>query len=398
MTRVGKVLLVIGLVLSACTGSSDTTTTLREIPTTTAASSDARLVVIDETGDVVVMSADGGDRMTVAEAGDDGPQFGQPIWSHDGEWVSFARASQSGYGYVAHQLESGSNIETEVDQFPFYASWSPGGDHVGLLRNGDTAVTFEMFDLASGALGLVDDGTPYYFSWSPEGTDVVAHSGPDRLVTMGVDGVVVDEVETSSSYLAPTWLSEGFIHVSGEELVVTADDGSIRPVAIVAETTTFVVSPTGSRVAAQTFSSDPAISVALDEVPTLVPNTISVIDLADGSTTVAWQGIAIAYFWSPDGERLLILTLDETQTSIRASVWSSEGVDDYGTFVPHPTQIRDVYPFFPQYAQSMSYWSPDSSSFVLVGAIDDEVGVWVQRVGEADPVLVSAGSWAVWSP
>ncbi|HEU4319434.1 MAG TPA: hypothetical protein VFS66_05080 [Acidimicrobiia bacterium] len=398
MTRVGK-LLTVGLVLSACTGgSADPTTTSTEVASTAAETSDSRLLVIDETGDVVVMNADGDERVTVAEAGDDGPQFGQPIWSPDGAWVSFARASQSGFGYVAHQLDSGASIETEVDQFPFYASWSPGGDHVGLLRNGQTDVTFEMLDVVSGALRLVDDGTPYYFSWSPVGSDLVAHSGPDRLVTIGVDGVVVDEVETSSSYLAPTWLAEGFVHVSGDELVVRAQDGSVRPVAVVAETTTFVVSPTGSRVAAQTFSSNPAISVALAEVPTLVPNTISVVDLADGSTTVAWEGIAIAYFWSPDGQRLLILSLDESGSSVRASVWSSEGVNDYGNFVPHPTQLRDVYPFFPQYAQSMSYWSPDSSSFVLVGAIEDEVGVWVQRVGEAEPVLVSAGSWAVWSP
>ena len=218
------------------------------------------------------------------------------------------------------------------------------------------------------------------------------------MVTIGVDGIVGDEVATSSSYLAPTWLSEGFVHVSGDELVVASEDGSVRPIAVVAETTTFVVSPTGSRVAAQTFSSDPAISVALGEVPTLVPNTVSVVDLEDGTATVVWEGVAIAYFWSPDGERLLVFSIDESGSAIRASVWSSDGLEDYGTFIPHPNQIRDVYPFFPQYAQSMSYWSSDSDAFVFVGAVDDEVGVWVQDIGAPDPVLVSAGSWAVWSP
>jgi len=369
-----------------------------EVSTTTEAVTDTRLVVLDDEGDVVVMDRDGSNKLPVAEVGDVEQAFGQPIWSPDGESVSYARADDGGFAYVVHDLAAGTITETNLEQFPFYASWSPSLDHVAVLRNGATGVTLEMIETANGTLTRIGTATPYYFAWSPDGADLVGHVGPERLVRQAPTGVVDDESQTSANYLAPNWVEQGIIEVQADEIVITSVDGVVSPVASVTGPAFFVVNPQGSRIATQVISIDPAVTVALEDVPTMAPNTVSIVDFDVGEVSVALDDPAIGFFWSPDGERLLILAPDEGTGMLTTHVWEGGETRQYASFVPHPSQVRDVFPFFPQYALSMSYWSTDSSAFAVVGAIEDVVGVWVQDVATSTPVRVSDGSWVSWSP
>ena len=354
-------------------------------------------MVLSASGDVVTMNRDGSDPVTLAESGgQQGPLLAQPIWSPDARSVSFAATTAEGFRYVIHDLDRGESVSAEVDQFPFYAYWSPDGARVGLLRNGTTGVAFELVDTATGGLTAIGEGAPFYFSWSPDGADLVAHIGSDQLVRFDSAGTVDGESSTSPEYLAPQWLDRGVIHLEDRTIVV--DEESAEPIAGTSGPATFVANRQGTRLAAQSLSDDPAISVALGETPTLAPNALTVIDLDSDDSSVASTAPAIGFFWSPDGESLLILTVDQARQGLTASVWSDGRTEEYATFVPHPNQVRDVYPFFPQYAQSMSYWSADSRSFAMVGAIDGEVGVWVQTLDGSDPTLVADGSWAAWSP
>ena len=390
--------LAVLLVLAGCSSTSVTSTTVAPEPTTTSTLvvAPSRLVVVDGDGDVVVMGGDGSDPQVIADAGDEAA-FAQPIWSHDGSSISYAKAGAEGFAYVIHPAD-GESREIALDQFPFYASWAPDGNRIGILRNGATDVTFELIDVANATSSITDSATPFYFSWVPAGAELVCLAGPSSLVSRDREGLELQVTMTAAEYLAPQWLDQGVLHVDEGALVLDPEDGQRLVVAEVTGPATFVANRQGTRVAVLTLSNDPAVSVALETTPSLPPNTVSVLDMATGEVAVAHDGAAIAFFWSPDGESLLLLTLNEGGDSLDASVWGEAGTRTYATYRPHPNQVRELLPFFPQYAQSMSYWSADSTRFALVGAIGDEQGVWVQEVGSDDPVLVGSGSWAAWEP
>ena len=60
--------------------------------------------------------------------------------------------------------------------------------------------------------------------------------------------------------------------------------------------------------------------------------------------------------------------------------------------------LQDTFPFFPQYAQSLSFWAPDSSAFAFAGQVEGQGGIWVQDLAEDSPTMVSDGTWVAWSP
>ena len=78
------------------------------------------------------------------------------------------------------------------------------------------------------------------------------------------------------------------------------------------------------------------------------------------------------------------------------SVWSESGTRPLFSYSPHPSFVRDLLPFFTQYALSVRLWSPDSSAFALAGAMEGRTGIWVQPL--AGPVMVvTEGTWVAWS-
>lgn len=385
-------LVSIGLILASCTASSDPATTVEE-------PRPSRLAVIDGDGNVVVMQGDGSSRVEVAETGAEDPRvYAQPIWSPDGSLLSWAQATRTGFAYVIQPPDGGPPTEISMSAFPFYAYWSPSGDRIGLLRNGQDEVVLELADVIAGRTSIVDADAPYYFSWSPEGDELIAHAGADLLVSRDADGTETAQRSTGSGYLAPQWVADGVIHVDEGQLVLTDDDGESATLARVTGLTIFVANAEGTRVALQSLTQEDGLSVALAQTSTIPTNSVQVLDIVSGGLTQVIDRPAAGLFWSPDGNSLLVVAPDESRGSLTASVWDGETLQDYATYVPSSAQVRDLFPFFSQYAQSLSFWSADSSAFVLVGEIEDESGVWVQTLGEPELVRVSSGSWAAWSP
>lgn len=391
MSRV-SLLLTLCLIGVACSSETAPTTTTGPEPV-----GPGRLALLDGEGNVVVVDGEGNDRVEVAAGGEE-VAYGQPIWSPGGSVVSYARASGEGFAYVISEVDTGSTVEVTLDNYPFYAFWSPDGETVGILRNGASSVVFELIDVADATVETVADDTPFYFSWSPSGGEVAAHAGAERLLRLGPVAPDSEPRRTDAGYLAPQWLDVGLLHVVGSELVLERVDGSRTAILDVEGVTIFVADPTGRRIAVQSLAAGSGVSVALREAASIQPNSVTVVEIDSGDPVTVSATPAAGFFWSPDGERLLLLSPDETRERLDIAVWSDQGTDEYGTYTPSPILVRDLFPFFPQYAQSLSFWAADSSAFAYVGEVDGEEGVWVQTLGADAPELVSGGTWAAWSP
>ena len=399
------------LVLVACTTSTgDTTSTaVTTSPVVTASTEgttatpatntpiqtsigSGRLVVLDGSGDVVVMDPDGSNRVAITDNAGDIAIYSQPIWSPDGAFLAWGQATADGFAVGIQGVEEILPTTVDTSNLPFYMYWSPNSQHIGVLRNGAVGLDFVMVDVPDASTSVVAGGSPFYFSWSPGSEHVVTHVGADRFETVGPDGAREQLGPTAPGYLVPQWTSAGIFHVVDDGLVVEVVGGERRQLVELGEFTWFVVNRQGTHVALQSTGGDPGISVGLTEVAAIPGDVVVVLEVATGESEVLTQRPALGFFWSPDGESLRRMT--PTDEGIQKSVWGLRGdTTDYGVFRPSISLIREIVPFFPQYAQSVSFWAPDSMAFAY--SADD--GIWVQGIGGGAPNKVSDGSWVAWS-
>jgi len=377
--------------------SEPTTTTSPTTSTSLVAGDPGRLAVIDDTGSVVVMSPDGTNRQPVTEATSQNPAiYMQPVWSPDGSSLAWGQRTGSGFGVGIGQPGSDSIVTLTTPNMPFYTYWSPDSRHLGVLHNGTSGVQFQIADLEEETTSVLDEDAPLYFSWNPAGDTVVTHAGAERVETIGVDGHREALEPTSPAYLAPQWTDLGVFHVLDERLVVEDIEGRREVIVDVSGFTLFVANRQGTKVALQSTTGSGPATASTEEMPVPPANTVVVVDTATSSMEVVSEGPALGFFWSPNGDRLLVL--DFADRRIAPIVWVSDETRTFPAFIPHPTLLETMFPFFPQYAQSVSFWSPGSSAFAFAGVVGEEAGIWVQDLGAEEPTRVSDGSWVSWSP
>ena len=390
------------LVLVSCTDADPEGAATTPDPVSTGSSAPSqpvdpgRLAILDSSGDIVVIAPDGSGREAITDDAGVAAVYTQPIWSPDATTLAWGQASEDGFAVGIHELGTGDPETFATTNLPFYMFWSPNGRSLGVLHNGTTGVEFRIVDLAEGAGETLDEAAPFYFSWSPEGDRVVTHAGPTRAETIRPDGERSELEPTAATYLAPQWTTNGVFHVVDDELILEGDDGERVPIAEVSGLTMFVSNGQGTKVALQAVGDGSGITAATEEFPTVATGSVVVVDVESGDTDVVSSDLALGFFWSPDGQALLVLTASDTQ--VVPEVWTTAGQTGYAPYSPPPTMLQDTFPFFPQYAQSVSFWSPDGSAFAYAGEVEEETGIWIQDLAEEAPRRVSDGVWVAWSP
>lgn len=398
-------LLAFALALVSCTADTtdDTTTstaagsTAAPPATTAPAVGDTgRLVIVDGAGDVVLLDADGSNRTQVTDDAGASAAYTQPIWAPGGQSLAFGRITADGFSVELHDVAGAETMSIATGNLPFYMYFSPLGDRLGVLHNGSTGIDFNLVDVEAGTIERVDTGAPFYFSWSPDNDLLVTHVGADRVETIDASGERTSLEPTGPTYLAPQWTAQGVFHVVDDTLVVESDDGARDTVASVSGLTMFVTNARGTRVAMQSAGDGGPIEVALADPPAIPSDRVVVVDVTTGDVDEVADELTLGFFWSPDGEKLL--TLVPSGRGVVPRVWMPDGtVTDYPGYVPPNAMLQNTFPFFPQYAQSVSFWAPDSSAFAYAGAIEEEPGIWVQSLGGGAPERVAAGDWVSWS-
>lgn len=362
-----------------------------------------RLAIMDARGALVTANPDGSDEVVLAEIEPGRSDVRQPTWSPDGRRVAWVHVEVTETGALSAAMtvarsDGADPSEARTAVIPFYLSWDPTSSRIAYLGSpSQNDIELGILEVAGrSSESPLDSGQPFFLSWAPAGDELLVHVGEDRLERLGLDGSLTTVADRPGSFSAPVWTADGrsFVYASigaeGERLVVRgARAGTERALVPFDGLVTFVVSPDGERIAFQVLEEQRALP-------------LSVIDVGTGEIVEITDEPTAAYFWSPDGERLLFLDPDPDQERFwyRWGVW--DGTSSFVTprFVPSLLFVRDYLPFFEQYAQGLRLWSPDGSAFAYPGTNEDgEEGIWIQAaLPDRAPVLVADGSFVAWSP
>jgi hypothetical protein len=363
-----------------------------------------RLAILNAAGDLVTMDPNGSDELVLDEVEAGRSQVRQPTWSPDGRSVAWVHVEITEAGAlsasVATSTDDGTRpTEARTAVVPFYLSWDPTSSRIAYLGSpSEDEIELGILEVAGRSVGTpLDTGQPFYLSWGPNGDQLLVHVGEDRLERLDLDGSLTTVAERPGTFSAPVWTADGqtFVYSSidaGDQRLVVrgAEAGKERPVVPYDGLIAFVVSPNGDRIAFQVLEPERTLP-------------LSVIDVGTGETVEITESAIASFFWSPDGKRLLYLdpgSPDGEQLWFRWGVW--DGTSSFLTprFIPSELIAVGYLQFFEQYAQSMSLWSPDSSSFAYPGLSENgERGIWIQSARpDRAPVLVAEGDFVTWSP
>jgi len=390
-------------------GSTDPTTDAPSARPTSTVAADlvglpGRLAILNAAGDLVTMDPDGSDELVLDEVEAGRSQVRQPTWSPDGRSVAWVRVEITEAGAlsaaVATSTDHGARpTEARTAVVPFYLSWDPTSSRIAYLGSpSEDEIELGILEIAGRSVGTpLDTGQPFYLSWGPNGDQLLVHVGGDRLERLDLDGSLTTVAERPGTFSAPVWTADGrtFVYASidaGDQRLVVrgAEAGRERPVVPYDGLIAFVVSPDGDRIAFQVLEPERTLP-------------LSVIDVGTGETVEITESAIASFFWSPDGKRLLYLepgSPDGEQLWFRWGVWDETSSFLTPRFIPSELIAVGYLQFFEQYAQSMSLWSPDSSSFAYPGMSEDgERGIWIQSARpDRAPVLVAEGDFVTWSP
>jgi TolB protein len=397
------------------------------------------IVYIGLDGNVYTVSPSGDATVPVTEEEPDReaftPNFSLATWAPDGEKIAFmgfsAETVESGDTelrstlYVADETEQRITTSfSSIDTSPFYLYWSPDSERVSFAssyQDEDLGLTLQVVDVdGSGHSNLVS-GRPMYWAWAPDASSIVTHSGTGaagriRLVEFRNSRSGEDELSAQpSSFQAPAYSPDGSRIAAAVEnpdgdtelAVMPAAGAPVQPVASLRGFAAFGWSPAGNRIA-YIDGRNPTMGGIRGELHVIAPDPIpSTVSLqSDGSTRVPGGEGVIAFFWSPDGEKLAFFrpvasTGGPQQIVMTLFVYDIPGreVRAYGTFPASGTFAYQVLPYFDQYQRSATIWSPDSSQIVVSAMADENTpAVFVVDLDGSEPKQVAEGHLAFWRP
>jgi TolB protein len=206
----------------------------------------------------------------------------------------------------------------------------------------------------------------------------------------------------------PSWSSDGRWLAYGDQskekekanlIVATADGSAPKTLGTWPEKIALAWSPTQSilAVASSSFVGNPLLE------------ELKLVDVPSGKTRTVVKDNFAAYFWSPDGERILYA---KRKLGTNLWAWAVVTVKDGKTydvvdFVPSRPLLL-VFQYFDQYALSHRLWSPDSKRFVFTGAAGSDARpaeglqnpqvYTVEAAEHAKPRVLTDGHIAFWSP
>jgi TolB protein len=356
-----------------------------------------------------------------------------PTWSRDGSQLAFMGISSDGAQTESKVMvanmddDSVNEIYTSESEHPIYLNWSPDNANISFISTTVSGQNMILQTVPSqgGERTILDTGSPYYWSWAPDGKVMVVHAGgaatssPEHLAFLSVDSAAVTEQGLEpipAAFQAPAWSPNGsriaLARASEEknEIIVTDATGeNPQQIGTFTTRTAFAWSSDGTRFA------------YIDGEQALDAGTIGPLHIVDMETSeeIIEEGNIVAFFWSPSGEQIAYFILLQAQADGSSSSGESGGsaqatpqyvlnlhVLDVASgesrelFTYRPTQqFLSILPYFDQYHQSVTIWSPDNNNLVLsfLGQSGSPGIAIVAASGNLEPRLLAEGFLGFWS-
>ena len=291
-----------------------------------------------------------------------------------------------------------------------YYYWAPDGQRVAFLTSTPSqSLALKLVSPSGGEVETLDIGAPFYWSWAPDSHSVLVHIGAqDSHLSLLQLGETVTENSLDikpASFRAPAYSPDG------SHMLVAGEGAEGKPALLLADTTggdlqtiteyvgniAFAWSPDSTRIA-YTTSDDSSLSG--------LGGHLTVVDPSGKKKPVELKDkVVYAFFWSPDSKSIAYFAAHEEpaptpkpgessedeqpQIVWELSVMDSKGQDTHPVLSPiAPTEhFFRLVPYFDQYHQSATIWSPDSRNLV--------VSMYYRKNGEAVPgifVLAASGN------
>jgi len=319
-----------------------------------------------------------------------------------------------------------------------YLDWSPDNSQIAFLaQTGDTEVSLHLARAGNdpGKPRKVATGVNATWNWHPDGKTLVAKvegSMTDNTADLSLldaqsDATVSTIIKKTDIPIgSPAFSSDGNAMLvttrkDGQEYLALADrQGNIlRNLVAINGQVSFSWSPAAAKVAYIVKQDSGSAPVA--GAPASSGGALHLLDVNSGEDRVLSQMPVLAFFWSPDGERLA------TFSPVRLSDMSKDfaGVDltsnqpsgvmtlqtiDVNTrtfrqlfYLEPTTEFRRLLNQFDRFNRSLNIWSPDSRSLVFSIYNSDLTNnpnliVETEATGSIQPRFIAQGTVAVWSP
>lgn len=349
--------------------------------------------------------------------------YSLPVWDAAGQRLAFAAYEGQGNQnptknslHVAQRDGSGLTEAYASSSYVIFYYWSPDGRNLGVLsETPGRTLALKLVPTDGGETQTIDTGAPFYWGWAPDGQSVLIHANGvnGRLAFLQLGETVVerglDVVPTG--FKAPAYSPDGrqVLYAGRTEAGTSAlyladrDGANPRVLADYQSEISFVWSPDGRSVA------------YIDAAVAAGAGPIVVVDPAGRSQPVTLSEDAYAFFWSPDSRSLAYFATEVVTPEAgsdggdaaaqSATVWKLMVMDArsgtarrIATFAP-TERFLQLLPYFDQYHQSLTIWSPDSQNLVVSAYAGDGVpGIFVVAAsGNLDPRFIAEGLVGVWS-
>jgi hypothetical protein len=344
-----------------------------------------------------------------------------PAWAPDGKQIACfsmrgtaeSQVETSLYAVAADGIESW-ELSGLSGGMPIYGNWSPHGNAFAALIQRDKRLSLEIIKLDQlGTTTAVISGAPLFWSWAPQGNKLVVHVGgshasatQSRVVVVDTDSGQIQQQITDrpGDFRVPVWSPRDNLltyvehdeHENDVLFLYDADTGEKGPVTTVGSGTVALWSADGTALA---FSS-------MSRAGSSIFPEVKVLDLGTGRTSTVLDEPVLGFFWSPQSDFLLYLTIDQHQNYLcwNRLMRASGEKTELARFLPSREQMFTLS-FFDQYALSHPPLAPDGSALAFAGYLVSPVSttttsyIYCLSLTDATspPTKIAPGQFVSWN-